>query len=175
MDFIAEEKRLVADCLKRERRAQKELYDRYKDAMYTIARRISANPDDASDALQDAFVQVFRDLHQYSGQSTLGAWIKTIVIRTALRNVKMTPITESMEVVKGSDEIEWPEAMNGEYLHRAIETLPAGYKVTFLLTEVEGYSHKEVAEMLRISVGTSKSQLSRAKKLLQRKLKILVP
>jgi RNA polymerase sigma factor (sigma-70 family) len=120
MELIPEEQRLVQDCLKRERRAQKELYDRYKDAMYTIARRISNNSDDAGDTLQDAFVQVFRDLHQYSGQSTLGAWIKTIVIRTALRNVKMTPLTESMEVVTGREEIEWPEALNGEYLHQAI-------------------------------------------------------
>jgi RNA polymerase sigma factor (sigma-70 family) len=142
--------------------------------MYTIARRISNNSDDAGDTLQDAFVQVFRDLHQYSGQSTLGAWIKTIVIRTSLRNVKMTPLTESMEVVTGREEIEWPEALNGEYLHQAIQSLPAGYKVAFLLTEVEGYSHKEVSEMLEISVGTSKSQLSRAKKLLQQKLKVLV-
>jgi RNA polymerase sigma-70 factor (ECF subfamily) len=174
MELNPDERRLVQDCLKRERHAQKELYDRYKDAMYTIAFRISSNSDDASDVLQDAFVQVFRDLHQYSGQSTLGAWIKTIVIRTALRNVKMAPVTESMEVVTGREVIEWPEAMNGEYLHQAIESLPPGYKVVFLLTEVEGYSHKEVSEMMQISVGTSKSQLSRAKKLLQQKLKLLI-
>ena len=174
MNPLTDEQQLIQACLKRERYAQKELYDRYKDAMFTIARRISSNPDDASDALQDSFVQIFRDLHQYTGQSTLGAWIKTIVIRTSLRNLRMTPPTESMEVVSANEAMEWPEGMDGEYLQKAIDSLPAGYRVAFLLTEVEGYSHKEVSEMLGISVGTSKSQLSRAKRLLQHKLKLLI-
>ena len=89
------EEQLLNECLKRERHAQQELYDRYKDAMFTIALRITNDQDDACDSLQDAFIQVFRDLEQFNRQSTLGAWIKTIVIRTAVKKMKTLHLTES--------------------------------------------------------------------------------
>lgn len=168
------EEQLLIECLKRERRAQKELYDRYKDAMFTIALRITNSWDDASDSLQDAFIQVFRDLGQFKSQSTLGAWIKTIVIRTAIKKKKMLFVTESLDTVNTNDIIHWPDELNGEYLDIAIKELPEGYRMVFLLTEVEGYTHKEVAEMLGISAGTSKSQLFHAKKMLQDKLQRLI-
>ena len=170
-EISSSEEQLINKCINRERLAQKELYDKYKDAMYTVALRITNNSDDACDTLQDAFIQVFRDMTQFKKQSTIGAWIKTIVIRTALKSVKMLNVTESLEVVKSNDVIEWPDALNGEYLSKAIDELPKGYKITFLLNEVEGYTHKEIAEMLNISEGTSKSQLFHAKKMLQKKLK----
>lgn len=168
------EEQLLIECLKKDRRAQKELYDKYKDAMFSIALRITNNWDDAGDSLQDAFIQVFRDLGQFRSQSTLGAWIKTIVIRTAIKKKKMVFVTESLDTVPTNDMIHWPEEINGDYLDIAIKELPEGYRVVFLLTEVEGYTHKEVAEMLRISVGTSKSQLFHAKKMLQNKLQHLI-
>jgi RNA polymerase sigma-70 factor (ECF subfamily) len=169
-----QEEQLLIECLKGERRAQKELYDKYKDAMFTIALRITNNWDDAGDSLQDAFIQVFRDLRQFKSQSTIGAWIKIIVIRTAIKKKKMFFATESLDTVNTNDIIEWPDELNGEYLDIAIKELPEGYRMVFLLTEVEGYTHKEVAEMLKISVGTSKSQLFHAKKMLQNKLQHLI-
>ncbi len=164
------EEQLLNECLKRERRAQQELYDRYKDAMFTIALRITNDHDDTCDSLQDAFIQVFRDLEQFNRQSTLGALIKTIVIRTAVKKKKALYPTESLDTVNSNDIIQWPNEINAEELDKAIKELPEGYRMVFLLLEVEGYTHKEAAEMLSISVGTSKSQLFHAKKMLQKKL-----
>lgn len=172
--FPENEERLLAKCLLGERLAQKELYDKYKDAMFTICYRITTDWDEASDALQDAFIQVFRDLKQFHRTSTIGAWIKTIVVRTATKKVKSLNITESLDMVKNDEAIEWPSKLNIEYLEKAINELPNGCRVVFLLNEVEGYSHKEIGNMLNISDGTSKYHLHHAKKVLQKKLKDLV-
>jgi RNA polymerase sigma factor (sigma-70 family) len=172
-NFSLYEDELVNNCLKGERLAQKEVYDRYKDAMYNIALRITNNPDDACDCLQEAFIQIYRDLGKFNKMSTLGAWIKTIVVRTAIKTKKALYLTESIDEVRSDEIIEWPNELSGEDLNRAISELSDGYRMVFLLTEVEGYTHKEVAEMLNISAGTSKSQLFHAKKLLQKKLKHL--
>ncbi len=168
------EEELIQNCIKGDRYAQKELYNKYKNAMYTISLRITNNTEDASECLQDAFLQVFRDIKQFNRLSTLGAWIKTIVIRTSIKKTKLSFLTESLDAVVNEDLIEWPHALNGDYLQQAIDELPNGYKLVFILTEVEGYTHKETAEMLKISVGTSKSQLFHAKKMLQKKLRDII-
>jgi RNA polymerase sigma-70 factor (ECF subfamily) len=163
------EPELVAACRQNDRKAQKELYYRYCNAMYTTVYRIVNDPDEANDALQEAFLQVFRDIGKFRGESTLGAWIKTIVVRTAIRRIKK----EDWQV--GLDDAadlscEASQLINGEYLEKIILSMPAGYRTVFLLTEVEGYTHEEVAGMLGISAGTSKSQLFHARRLLQRTL-----
>lgn len=173
-NISSQEEKLVNDCLKGERLAQKEVYERYKDAMYNVALRITNNSDDACDCLQEAFIQIYRDLEKFNKMSTLGAWIKTIVVRTAIKTKKALCATESIDEMKSSEVIEWPNEISGDELNKAISELSDGYRMVFLLTEVEGYTHKEVAEMLNISAGTSKSQLFHAKKLLQQKLKHLI-
>jgi RNA polymerase sigma factor (sigma-70 family) len=166
------ERDLVQGCTRNDRIAQRDLYQRYCDAMFTIAYRITGNRDDAHDALQDAFIQVFRDIAQYRFDSTLGAWIKTIVVRTSLRllsknrNLAFT----GMEEVKSEEMILIPDTLNSEYLEKVILSLPDGYRTVFLLTEVEGYTHEETAGLLGISPGTSKSQLHHAKKMLRNRL-----
>lgn len=148
------------------------MYDRYCDAMFTIAYRMVKDHDLANDVLQTAFIQVFKDIKQFRGQSTIGAWIKTIVVRSAIRRLKKENNMLSMDEAHPNGEtISWPEEMRGEDLEQAILSLPVGYRTVFLLVEVEGYKHNEVAEMLGISEGTSKSQLYRAKKQLQIALK----
>ncbi|MCF8235899.1 MAG: RNA polymerase sigma factor [Bacteroidales bacterium] len=148
------------------------MYDRYCDAMFTIAYRMVKDQDLANDVLQTAFIQVFKDIKQFRGQSTIGAWIKTIVVRSAIRQLKKENNMLCLDVVHPNGEnISWPEEMRGDDLEQAILSLPAGYRTVFLLVEVEGYKHNEVAEMLGISEGTSKSQLYRAKKQLQVALK----
>lgn len=165
------ERELVSLCLNNEPKAQKELYERYCDAMYTSAYRILDDHDLANDALQEAFIQVFRVLHQFSFRSTLGVWIKSIVIHTSLKILKkQQPFSYAAEVDE-MQSVVWEEPMSGEYLEKAILALPPGYRVVFLLIEVEGYRHREVAEMLGITEGTSKSQLFRAKKQLKNILK----
>lgn len=121
----------------------------------------------ANDVLQEAFIQVFRDIKQFRGDSTIGAWIKTIVVRNAIRKIKREKDFMLTEEIDSNEVVQWPEEMYGEDLEKAILSLPAGYRTIFLLIEVEGYKHKEVAEILNISEGTSKSQLYYAKKQLQ--------
>lgn len=156
-------------CLAQDRLAQKALYDRYKDAMFTLCLRVLNESELAQDALQEAFLAVFSSLDRFRGESTLGAWIKTIVVRTAYRKLRKQGIpTEELDHEKEGEVIDWGDQLEVEYLEKAIASLPAGYRSVFVLIEVEGYSHKEVAEMLGISVGTSKSQLFHAKRYLQR-------
>jgi RNA polymerase sigma factor (sigma-70 family) len=166
------ETELIESCLANDRRAQKELYDRYKRAMYTIAYRVTGDFDSANDVLQDAFVKVFRGLPSFRRESTLGAWIKTIVIRTAYSKIRKNKLfLETLEDHHTNEMVDWGDFLQAEYLEKAILSLPEGYRTVFLLIEVEGYSHKEVAEMLGISVGTSKSQLFYSKKKLREILK----
>ncbi|WP_317194798.1 RNA polymerase sigma factor [Hymenobacter telluris] len=171
-DTSAEEHLLLTACLSQDRQAQYRLYQRYKTAMFSCALRILGNNHElAQDALQDAFVDVFRQLASFRQQSTLGAWIKTIVVRRALATLRREQRMEVYDQERHPEPlVAWHDNLTGEALEKAISELPAGYRSVFCLIEVEGYLHREVAEMLGISEGTSKSQLFHAKKLLQVKL-----
>lgn len=162
------EAELVDACRKMNRLAQKELYDRYSKAMYTVAYRITGDFDLANDVLQEAFLKIFQKLHTFRAESTVGAWIKVIVVRTALSRIKREPTMEALPPNFNNEQIDWGQhELDIDYLEKAIQRLPDGYRSVFLLIEVEGYSHKEVAEMLGINQGTSKSQLFYAKKKLR--------
>ncbi|MGH1432880.1 MAG: RNA polymerase sigma factor [Lewinella sp.] len=165
------ESELIDACLDNDRLAQKELYDRYSRAMYTAAYRITSDFELANDVLQEAFVKIFRHLAGFRRESTLGAWIKTIVVRTALSRMRREIRMETLEDYHHKDQVvDWGHHLDADYLEKAIQALPAGYRSVFVMIEVEGYAHKEVAEMLGISVGTSKSQLFYAKKKLRKSL-----
>jgi RNA polymerase sigma-70 factor (ECF subfamily) len=164
------ESELIDSCLSNDRLAQRELYERYCKAMYTAAYRITNDFDSANDVLQDAFIKIFKALPRFRRESTLGAWIKTIVVRTALSHIKRNIKFEPLEQNVREEAINWGHRLDIEYLERAIHALPTGYRAVFVLIEIEGYPHKEVAEMLGISVGTSKSQLYHAKKRLRASL-----
>ncbi len=141
--------------------------------MYTTAYRICGDFESAAEVLQDAFLQVFRHLGDFEQRSTIGAWIKAIVVRTALRKLERqkAPFLEIPEHYYETN-INWDAVpLDIEYLEKAINALPEGARAVFVLAEVEGFGHKEIAEMLQISEGTSKSQLHYAKKCLR---KILV-
>jgi RNA polymerase sigma-70 factor (ECF subfamily) len=166
------EPELVKACMENDRLAQKALYDKYKRAMYTLAYRIMGNFEDANDVLQEAFVKIFRGLPGFRGESTLGAWIKTIVVRTAYSKLrKEKRFFEPVDNIASSMTIDWGHRLDADYLEQAIMALPEGYRSVFILIEVEGYSHKEVAALLDISEGTSKSQLFYAKRKLRELLK----
>lgn len=166
------EAELIDGCLAGDQLAQKALYDRYKRAMYTLAYRITGDFESANDVLQDAFIKVFKGLPSFRRESTLGAWVKTIVVRTAYSKLKKEKIFfESIESVNPNSMVEWGDFLQAEYLEKAILDLPEGYRTIFTLIEVEGYSHKEVADLLDISTGTSKSQLFYAKRKLREALK----
>ncbi len=165
------ETELIAACKKNDRIAQRTLYDKYKRAMYTLAYRLTGNFDDADDVLQDAFIDIFRNLQNFRGESTIGAWIKTIVIRKAYKKIKGSVMPENIEDYQNVVITLSHEKIDAEYLEKAILSLPDGYRTVFLMLEIEGYTHKEVSEVLGITEGTSKSQLFYAKKRLREMLK----
>ena len=160
------EVQLIERCLAHDRLAQKALYNRYKTAMYTLAYRMTNDFGLADEVLQDAFLQAFRYLHTFRQDSTFGAWLKTIVVRTAYKKIKRSVHFEDIEQ-HTKDHIDWGNHLDTEYLEQAIQALPTGYRSVFILIEIEGYTHQETGEILGIAEGTSKSQLYHAKKRLR--------
>jgi RNA polymerase sigma factor (sigma-70 family) len=157
---------LISGCLLNDRIAQRQLYDRYKKAMYTLAYRITGDFDDANDVLQDAFLEVFKHLNQFRGEATLGAWIKQIIVRKSTKKKKVV-LWQNVEDYTG-ESVDWGESdINAAHLETAVLSLPDGFRTIFVLAEVEGYTHREIAVMLSISEGTSKSQLFHAKRKLR--------
>lgn len=159
---------LLKACIALDRKAQYELYERYKTAMFSVLFRMLGSTEEAQDALQEGFVQVFIRLTEFRQQSTLGAWIKTIMVRQAIGKLRKTSWTIPLDSQMMDMPFVPPDSLEGQQLEAYILELPEGCRAVFLLIEVEGFSHKEVAEMLQISEGTSKSQLSYSKKLLRK-------
>ena len=166
---------LIQACLNNDRMAQKTLYDKYKKAMYTLAYRVTGDFESANDVLQDAFLKVFRGLSSFRGESTLGAWIKTIVIRTAYSKLRKNKIyfesiDQNHSQIRSEEVFIDGNQLDVKIINAFLKELPEGYKVVFSLYALEGYDHKEIGQILGISEATSKSQYSRARK----KLKALI-
>lgn len=172
------EEDLIEGCKKGKRKAQSQLYNQYCGAMLAIAMRYCENRSEAEDALQDAFVNIFKRIKDFEGrrEGSLTAWIKTIVINSALslnRKNKKHNYTEDVTELKIADpDVQSVEDDNSDEVKRqrilnAVQELPAGYRAVFNLYVMEGYSHKEIAEILEVSENTSKSQLSKARKYLK--------
>lgn len=169
------ERDLVEQCLDAgdpttQRLAQRRLFEQYKRAMFSTVFRLLNDYDAANDALQDGFIEVFRGLGGFRHSSTLGAWIKTIMVRQALRQRRLFIPAEPLDLRLHDQSAEVPTGITGEQLDAAIRSLPDGCRAVFLLAEVEGYPHREVAQLLNISEGTSKSQVNYARKLLRQLL-----
>ena len=170
------ENRLVKACLKNKREAQNQLYQRYKVAMFNVCQRYARNREEAEDMLQEGFFQVFTNLNKYAGQGTLGSWIKGVMINSALmylrtmnRRLFPTSPIEDINVEIASDENVF-EQFGARAILKIVQQLPPGYRAVFSLYAVEGFSHKEIAEKLDISEGTSRSQYLRAKVMLKKLL-----
>lgn len=165
------ERDIISGCKSGDRGAQKALYETYKTQMYTLAYRITGNFEEAQDVLQEGFLKVFQHMKSFREDSALGTWIHTIMARTALEKVRGR--IHFLDVESQAEQVD--EAIHApidvQYLEQAIMALPEGYRSIFTLYEIEGFKHSEIAEMLGISEGTSKSQLHKAKHLLREKLK----
>ena len=167
---------LVNRCKRGDSTAQRELYQRYVHAMYNVALRITQDVMEAEDVLQEAFLRAFRHLKNFKGDATFGAWLKRIVINTAINHVKQRK-TERLNWDQ-ADGLYWDEPKAEESsnamreIQQAIKELPDGYRTVFTLYQLEGYDHKEISNILQISEATSKSQFSRAKKKLREVLAI---
>ena len=174
-------KELILRCIKGERKAQFELYQLYSRPMFSICMRMLNDRDEAEDALQEAFVSAFKGMDKFKHESTFGAWLKRIVVNkciNAIHQRKRSPwLSVEDEEVVDLPETEDEETANTEpeQLNQAVKNLPEGCRMVFTLYAFENYPHAEVAQMLNISVGTSKSQYNRAKSLLKQELKKLQP
>jgi RNA polymerase sigma-70 factor (ECF subfamily) len=168
---------LLNRCRKGEEKAFKELYLQYSKAMFNVCVRLLNNQAAAEDALQESFIAAFKSLHRFEGKSSFGSWLKRIVINrciTELRKQKpvLVPVDEETEASPEEDEYDEPEQVYSVVgILAAMQQLPPGYRLILGLYLFEEYSHREIAEQLGISEGTSKSQYARARKKLQQLIK----
>jgi len=169
---------LVEACRKGDRKAQFELYRLYNKAMFNSALRITGDPDDAEDVMQEAFLKAFLKIRTYRGEVSFGAWLKRIVVNKALDHIRTRRDTLSLDEAgePGEEEVAEESAFAGEGLsveaiREAIYSLPEGYRVVLSLILLEGYDHSEVSEILDITNATSRTQYHRARKKLAELLK----
>lgn len=170
-----DEKQLIASCLKGERLAQKRLYDQYSGKMMGVCLRYANDRETAADLLQDGFVKVFTNLSSYTGAGSFEGWMRRVFVNCALEYIRKNDVMkESDDLDHAAELIEYStsalEELSAQELINVIQQLPAGFKAVFNLFAIEGYSHKEVSEMLQINESTSRSQYTRAKQMLQKKV-----
>lgn len=170
------EDELIKGCQKGERKFQKMLYHQYAPLMYTICLGIARERAAAQDILQEGFIKVFKKIKHFQGTGSLQGWIRKIITNTAIDYFRKNN-TLSNYIISGAevDNEEVPgqilEQINTDTILQKVGELPEGARVIFNLHALEGYTHKEISELLNISEGTSKSQLNRAKNILKKWLK----
>ena len=167
---------IVTDCKLNKVKAQMCLYDTYCDAMFVIAQRYIKDSFIAEDVLQDAFIKVFKNIKNFKGEVTIGAWIKRIVINQCIdylkkKKIELVSIDESKLTIVENDDWTINQEISVEKIILVINSLPEKYKVVLNLYLIEGYDHKEIAQILNIAESTSRSQLMRGKNKLKDKLK----
>lgn len=173
--YRAKEDELIKGCLKRERSAQKLLYDTYSSKMYGLCYRYMKDAMEAEDVLVTAFMKVFDKIEQFKQEGSFEGWIRRIVVNEALTALRKN---RSMHLETELDEVDYDpnyknlsDHLEEEDLLLLVKELPPGYGIVFNMYAIDGYSHKEIAVALGISENTSKSQLSRARTYLQKMLK----
>lgn len=168
------EESIVKGCLERNQRAQRMLYEKFAPVMYPLCLRYVKEISEAEDVMISGFMRAFDKIDTFTGKGSLSGWLRKIMINQALghlRKNKTMYLTVDLEVADYKPEIEWTAShLEAEDLMKLVRQLPLGYRTVFNLYAIEGYSHKEIAELLGISENTSKSQLSRARGLLQRQI-----
>ena len=167
---------ILERCKNGDQKAYYEIYKLYSKAMFNICYRIVGSHEMAEDVLQEAFVSAFQNLKSFQGKSSFGAWLKRIVVNKAISYLRKN----QLEVVLMDDKVDIEDdkevdedelVLKVESIRAAIQKLPNGFRVVFSLYLLEGYDHKEIAEILKISESTSKTQYNRAKKRLKEILK----
>ena len=169
-------KKLVNACKRKNQKAQKELYEKFYEQMFRLCHRYLGNVHDAEDIVVEGFLKVFDKIAtvDYRNQSSFVNWMKTIMINESLMHLRRSKKIRFFEddlIIEQESLVE--KSMELQEVLRAIACMPAGYRTIFNMFVVEGFTHKEIAKELQISEQTSKSQLSRAKKFLQKLIKDL--
>jgi RNA polymerase sigma-70 factor (ECF subfamily) len=164
---------IIIDCKKNYPKAQEQLYQLFAKKFFGVCLKYSSNYADAQDNLQDGFLIIFRKIEQFSGKGSFEGWAKRIMINNALQKYKgvryMEVINDNIPDTDTAIEID-DENIPIEYLMQIIQELPDQYRLVFSLYVLDGYSHKEVAEMLKLTTGTTKSNLARARMILKEKI-----
>ena len=176
---MAKDKDIIDGCLSGSRRDQELLYRRYSPKLYAVCLQYTGNTEDAREVLQEGFIKIFENLSRFSHEGSFEGWMRRIIVNTALeryRNryylTRVDDIDEVTELEAEPDTNDFAGLEAFDLLNMIME-LPPKYRMVFNLYAIEGYSHKEVAKMLGISEGTSKSNLSRAREILQKKVMML--
>lgn len=163
---------LISECKKQSATAQEALYRKYSGVLFGICLKYSPNRTEAEDNLQDSFITIFNRIEQYQGKGSFEGWIKRVTVNTVLqkyRKKKIFDITDDQQIEQEEVVLETREVAL-DFLLSIIQELPDRYRLVFNLYVLDGYSHKEIAEMLGISDGTSKSNLARARMILKTKV-----
>jgi RNA polymerase sigma factor (sigma-70 family) len=174
-NYTISESDLIKGCIAGDRRMQEELYSRFSPKMYAVCLRYANNADDAQDLLQEGFIKVYRNLHRFRAEGSFEGWIRRVFVNTSIehfrkKSTKLSMVTDREENTIEDADITAIHKLAEKDIINIIQELSPGYRTVFNLYVVEGYSHKEIGELLGISEGTSKSQLARAKGVLQKKI-----
>ena len=166
------EEAIQQGCLKNEAAAQRELYNRYSPKMLAVCYRFAHNREDAEDMLQEGFIKVFSQIHTFQNKGAFEGWIRRIIVHTCINNLKKNKrFNESLDIVHASGvqvrEESVPSIVQAKQIVECIRILPIGYRTVLNLYAIEGYSHKEISDMLDIEESTSRSQYTRAKQMLE--------
>ena len=171
---MTEEYDLIHGCIRQDARSQRMLFDRYAGKMMSVCLRYANDSMEAEDMIQDAFIKVFQYIGQFKFEGAFEGWIRRIVVNTAIRHLEkkklhFKDIDDNSQNAPSID----PQAythLGEDDLMKLINRLPDGYRLVFNLNAIEGYSHEEIAVMLNIQPGTSRSQLVKARKMLQHQI-----
>ena len=171
-NHIATEFDIIEGCIRGDRKMQELLYNRFSPKMYTVCLRYSGNAEDASDLLQEGFIKIFKNISKYRGDGSFEGWIRRIFVNTSIehfrKKVHLISVTETQETSIEDKQWNVLDNLAEKDIMKMINELSPGYKAVFNMHVIEGYSHKEIAHMLGINEGTSKSQLARAKTVLKK-------
>ena len=170
------EKDILAGCIRGKQSAQRELFEKYSRLLLGVCNRYAGCIEEAEDIMQEGFVKIFLNIKDFKGEGSLVAWMRRIMINTAITHYhkmlkhRYHDDLENVSELK-FEETNWEEAdFSREELFNVIHQMPQGYRQVFNLYAVEGYKHREIAEILKIDENTSKSQYSRARRWLQERL-----
>ena len=169
-------KEILEGCIKGESSAQKKLFDSYSRLLLGVCMRYATSIEEAEDVMQEGFVKIFLNIKEFKGEGSLVAWMRRIMINTAITHyhkMRKHRYHDDLDEVKETkfEDHQWGEAdFSREELYKVIQRMPEGYRMVFNLYAVEGYKHREIAEILEIDENTSKSQYSRARRWLQDRL-----
>lgn len=172
------EQQLIDGCKKGDRKAQKALYELHSRKMMGVCLRYVNDRETARDLLQDGFVKVFTNISSYSGTGSFEGWMRKVFVNCALEYLRKSDVLRDSTELEFTAELVQPNSsaisdLSVAELLELVQELPPGFRMVFNMFAIEGYSHKEIAEMLNITESTSRSQYTRARQILQRKINTL--